>query len=242
MKTKGNPSLTQNEITRIYNDLFNEPGRLRDSNAFYLWVLNRLAPARGTKLLDVACGEGLLLLEARKKKIHGIGIDISSQGALLAYKRLGVSVVSVANGEYLPFTDDSFDYVTNIGSLEHFIDPIEGIKEMARILKINGQAAIVLPNSYYLVDIFWQVWRTGYGVSHKQPLERFATFREWWDFLENGGLHVIRAYKYNLCFPRSKADLLWYKQHPKKILYLLAAPFIPFNFSNHFLYICSKQS
>jgi ubiquinone/menaquinone biosynthesis C-methylase UbiE len=241
MKIKENPNLTQNEIAHIYNDLFKEQGRLRDTDAFYSWVLNRLAPVAGTRLLDVACGEGLFVSAARKKKIKGIGIDLSNQGISLAHKRLGLSVVSIANGEHLPFANQSFDFVTNIGSLEHFLDPLLGIYEMVRVLKQNGQAAIVLPNSYYLVDILWQVWRTGYSASHRQPLERFASFREWWDFLEDGGLEVKKAYKYNFCFPRSKADLQWYQQHPKKILNLLAAPFIPFNLSNHFLYICSRR-
>ena len=241
MKIISNPQPTQNEIARIYDEMFHGESRLRDTEAYYFWVLDRLAPATGTRLLDVACGEGLLVQAARKRGVNGIGIDISSHGTMLAHKRLGASVVSIANGEVLPFADMSFDYVTNTGSLEHFIDPLAGVKEMLRVLKPNGQAALVLPNSYYLVDIIWQVWRTGYSASHKQPLERFASFREWWDFLENGRLRVRKAYKYNFCFPRSKADWQWYLQHPKKIFNLCLAPFIPYNLSNHFLYICSRM-
>jgi ubiquinone/menaquinone biosynthesis C-methylase UbiE len=241
MKIKENPNLTQDDIARIYNELFKKQGQLRDSDAYYHWVLDRLAPIAGSRLLDVACGEGLLVEAARNRGVNGIGIDLSSLGTMLAHKRLGTSLVSRANGEILPFADQSFDYVTNTGSLEHFIDPSAGVSEMIRVLKPNGQAAVVLPNSYYLVDIIWQVWRTGYSASHKQPLERFASFREWWDFLEDRGLRVGKAYKYNFCFPRSKADLLWYRQHPRKILNLCLAPFIPYNFSNHFLYICSRK-
>ena len=241
MKIKENPHLTQDDIARVYNELFKKQGQLRDSDAYYHWVLDRLAPATGTSLLDVACGEGMLVWAARKRGVNGIGIDLSSLGTMLAHMRIGASLVSIANGEFLPFADQSFDYVTNTGSLEHFLNPLAGVKEMIRVLKPNGQALLVLPNSYYLVDIIWQVWRTGYSPSHKQPLERFASFREWWDFLENGGLRIIKAYKYNFCFPRSKADWLWYRQHPKKILNLCLAPFIPFNFSNHFLYLCSRS-
>ena len=241
MKIKENLHLTQDDIARVYNELFKKQGQLRDSDAYYHWVLDRLAPATGTHLLDVACGEGMLVWAARKRGVNGIGIDLSSLGTMLAHMRIGASLVSIANGEFLPFADQSFDYVTNTGSLEHFLNPLAGVKEMIRVLKPNGQALLVLPNSYYLVDIIWQVWRTGYSPSHKQPLERFASFREWWDFLENGGLRIIKAYKYNFCFPRSKADWLWYRQHPKKILNLCLAPFIPFNFSNHFLYLCSRS-
>ena len=111
---------------------------------------------------------------------------------------------------------------------------------MRRVLRPEGRAALVLPNSYYLADIFWHVWRTGYSVSHHQPLERFATFGEWSDLIRGGGLEVVKAYKYNFRFPRSAEDWRWYRQHPKKMLYLLIAPFTPFNLSYHFLFICKR--
>ncbi len=241
MKINKIENLTQNDISHIYDEMFLEEGRLRDTDAFYSWVLNRLAPDQGSTLLDVACGEGLLVKAVHKRGIIAFGVDLSAQATILAQNRLGSAVVSIANGERLPFRDECFDFVTNIGSLEHFINPSVGISEMVRVLKPNGRAALVLPNSYYLVDLIWQVWRTGYGPSHRQPLERFATFREWWEFLEEFGLRVIKAYKYNFCFPRSRADWQWYQSHPKKILNLILAPFVPFNFSNHFLYICSRE-
>ena len=240
MKINNAESLSQNQIAQIYDELFKGQGRLRDSDSLYNWVLDRLHPSPGSNLLDVACGEGLLVDAALHRGVSGIGIDLSTQGVKLARKRLGVPILSVANGERLPFMDRSFDFVTNIGSLEHFAEPSVGISEMVRVLKPSGQAALLLPNSYYLVDLIWQVWRTGYGPSHNQPLEIFATFREWWEYLEKYGLLVKKAYKYNFCFPRSKADLYWYQQHPRKVLNLLVSPFIPFNLSNHFLYVCSR--
>jgi len=140
MKIKENPHLTQDDIARVYNELFKKQGQLRDSDAYYHWVLDRLAPATGTSLLDVACGEGMLVWAARKRGVNGIGIDLSSLGTMLAHMRIGASLVSIANGEFLPFADQSFDYVTNTGSLEHFLNPLAGVKEMIRVLKPNGQA------------------------------------------------------------------------------------------------------
>jgi ubiquinone/menaquinone biosynthesis C-methylase UbiE len=242
MKEQSNSSLTQQEIAHVYDELFEGESRLRDTDTFYKWVLNKLDPKPSSKLLDVACGEGLLVAIARSRGVEAFGIDLSIKGAALARKRIPESVIGIANGEYLPFPDDSFEYVTNIGSLEHFLNPMFGVQEMRRILQPEGLAAVILPNSYYLVDIIWQVWRTGYSVSHKQPLERFATFREWWDFLEEGGFNIVRAYKYNFLFPRSWSDFRWYTHHPRKILNLIASPVIPHNLSNHYLYICSKKS
>ncbi|HEX9092242.1 MAG TPA: methyltransferase domain-containing protein, partial [Anaerolineales bacterium] len=228
MRINKEKQLSQNEIALIYDELFKGTGRLRDSDALYNWVLDRLKPTAGSKLLDVACGEGLLVKAARQRDVLGIGVDLSAQGVKLAKHRLGVAVLSIGNGESLPFAEQSFDFVTNIGSLEHFADPPAGIREMVRVLKPGGRVALLLPNSYYLIDLIWQVWRTGYGPSHNQPLEIFATFREWWELIEKYGLVVLKAYKYNFCFPRSKADIHWYQQHPRKVLNLLVSPFVPF--------------
>ena len=139
-----------------------------------------------------------------------------------------------------PFPSSTFDYVTNLGSLEHFKDPFVGLSEMYRVLKPNGKAVILLPNSYYLVDIIWTVLRTGNPPSHEQQIERFATYREWQNQIENSHFQILEAYKYNFCFPKSVRDLQWYFQRPRKILNLMVAPFIPFHLSYSFLFILSK--
>lgn len=241
MKLKQDQSFSVADLSKSYDVLFQEEGRLRDTDAFYQWVLKKISIDSGSVLLDVACGEGVLLHYAEKLGLLCFGIDLSLQGALLAYTRTRKKGVAVADGEKLPFSNESFDCITNIGSLEHFLYPEIGLEEMYRVLRPNGTAALILPNSYYLVDIFWHVWRTGYSVSHRQPLERFASFREWWDLIERSGLRIVKAYKYNLLFPHSPEDFRWYRQHPRKLLNLLFSPFIPFNLSNHFLYVCRKD-
>lgn len=238
MKETSNRDLSSSEIADIYDELFASPGALRDSDRYYKWILDRLDLRHGEKLLDIACGEGLLIKYARLMGVQAVGIDLSMVGLTLAKGLVGSNVFALADGEFLPFDNHKFDIITNLGSLEHFSDPTRGAQEIRRLLRDDGRAAIFLPNSYYLIDIIWQVWRTGYGAYHNQPLERFATFREWWDFLEDSGLKVIKAYKYNFLFPRTINDLQWYIQHPRKILNLIVSPMIPFNLSNHFLYIC----
>jgi SAM-dependent methyltransferase len=181
----------------------------------------------------------MLVKLARGSGVDAFGVDLSYIGALTARKAVERNVIAIADGEFLPFPNESMDFVTIIGSLEHFPNPSTGIQEIRRILRKNGRAALVLPNSYYLVDIIWQVWRTGYSPNHKQSLERFASFREWYDFIEENGLKIHETYKYNFRFPTSKPDLRWYLDHPRKIFSLGLAPFIPFNLSYHFVYICT---
>ena len=132
------------------------------------------------------------------------------------------------------------DYLTNLGSLEHFVDPHKGVREMVRVLRPDGVAAIVLPNAFYAVDLIWWVWRKGRSASHKQPIERFAACEDWRELLEADGLKVAKRFRYNFMFPRSRLDWKWYRRFPTKLLDLIASPFIPFHFSFSFLYLCRK--
>jgi hypothetical protein len=129
-----------------------------------------------------------------------------------------------------------------LGSLEHYTNILQGAQEMARIAKPNGKVAVLLPNSYYLADILWWVWRTGYGPSHQQPLERFSTVGEWKDLLAEGGIETLRVHAYNFRFPLSAADWRWYQKRPRKILNLMIAPLVPFNLAYCFLFIGRKNA
>jgi len=241
MKIRETASLERDAVAETYDQRYSRPGDLRESDGFYDWVLDRLAPNQGGRLLDVACGEGHLVKIARQRGVDAIGVDFSPVAVTLARRNATADAFAVADGERLPFADNSLKYVTNLGSLEHFLTPLNGVVEMRRVLQTRGRAAVFLPNSYYLADIIWHVWRSGYSVSHHQIVERFATFREWGDLLSDGGLDVVRGYKYNYRLPRSRSDWLWYRTHPRKLLYLLLAPFVPHNLSYSFLYICRKR-
>ncbi|MGQ0601017.1 MAG: methyltransferase domain-containing protein [Anaerolineales bacterium] len=228
-------------IIQEYNHRYERVGDLRETDAFYRWVLERLNPKPGSRVLDIACGEGHLLKWVTRAKRIAVGLDLSTRAITVARRFASLERGLVGDGQTLPIADESFEYITNIGSLEHFADLMQGLQEMRRVLRPAGRIAVLVPNSYYLLDIIWHVWRTGYAVSHRQTIERFATFREWWDLLEDGGLHVLEAHKYNFAFPRSRADMNWYRQHPRKLLYLAASPFIPRNLSYSFLYICRRD-
>jgi ubiquinone/menaquinone biosynthesis C-methylase UbiE len=234
------PSLS--EVSDAYDQRFAQ-GTLRESESFYRWVLRRLDPSRHKALLDVSCGEGHLLHWAsRLYDTDGCGVDLSRVALLISHEQLDEAGLARCDGIALPFADCSFDYVTNLGSLEHYADIPLGIREMARVLRPGGRAAILLPNSYYLADIVWQVMRTGYGPSHQQPMEQFATAGEWRDLLEEGGLEPKQTHPYNFRFPFRAADWQWYRGRPRRFLNLLISPFVPFHLSYCFLFICQRAT
>jgi SAM-dependent methyltransferase len=232
---------SKQEILATYEQHYAQPGHLRESDAFYRWVLEKLGPVPGHRLLDVACGEGHMGRLAAERGLIVTSIDFSPSAATLAYENTDQESVAIADGQRLPFPSEAFDYLTNLGSLEHFVSPSQGLLEMRRVIKPDGVAALLLPNSYYLLDIVWHVLRLGYPVSHHQTIERFATAGEWRDLIEKHGFKVVRAHKYNMCWPRSLRDLRWYLRFPKKIPYMLLGPLTPFNLSYSFLFICGTS-
>jgi SAM-dependent methyltransferase len=230
---------TNDQLRAAYDECFRND-LLRDSSSFYLWALNKLQPVSGHVLLDVACGSGGLLKHSLDAGLITIGLDFSSQALARSRQNAPAVPLLLADGHNLPLPSGSVDYLANLGSLEHFVAPEQGVREMARVLKPGGQAVILLPNAFYAADLVWWVWRKGRASSHKQPLERFAAFNDWRDLLEDNGLKLQHAFKYNFVFPKNKADWAWYKANPRKLLYWAASQAIPFNFSYSFLYVCGK--
>jgi SAM-dependent methyltransferase len=230
----------QTSVTDSYKRLFDAEGALRETDAFYAWVLDKLAPLAGP-LLDVACGEGYLVRHARRRGIEVAGVDLSSRAVQTAQRQLGRNVVAVGVGEMLPFPSECFELVTNLGSLEHFISPEQGLNEMRRVLRWTGRAALLLPNSFYWPDIVWHVWRTGYPVSHKQEIERFATAGQWCMLIEASGFRILRAHKYNLRVPTIFGDMRWYFRTPQKLLCLPLTPRRPCHPMCSILSTCACQ-
>jgi ubiquinone/menaquinone biosynthesis C-methylase UbiE len=95
------------------------------------------------KILDVACGPGLLVneLALRSPKALITGLDISKEALHLAkrntakHSNVTYKLGSVYN---LPFDSGSFDAVITKDSLHHFDKGTEAIAEMLRVLKPGG--------------------------------------------------------------------------------------------------------
>jgi len=212
---------------------------IRQLDSFYRWILGLLRPKPGRRLLDVACGEGSLPRLAALAGLEVHGVDISEVAIRVAAREAHAALV-VADGECLPYADASFDYVTSIGSLEHYLHPLQGVREMARVLAPGGLALVLLPNTFSLLGNVWTAFRTGWPVDDGQPIQRYATRRQWQALLEEGGFIVERTVKYERERPTSLADLCWYLKHPKPLIRLLLTPFIPLNLASCFVYLCRR--
>ncbi len=227
--------------TDAYDALYSNTS-LSQIESFYLWLMDQLRLPPHGRLLDVSCGAGELMRLAAQRGLCATGIDISEVVARAAKRTVtGSAQVCAAAGESLPFADASFDFVTNIGSLEHFIDPALGVREMSRVLRHNGQAFVLVPNTFSLLSNIWIAFRHGHTSVDEQPIQRYGARADWAALLEQNGLCVQRTLKYERPLPRTRADWQLYLRKPKQMLRAFAAPLVPLNLAFCFLYVCLRE-
>lgn len=116
------------------------------SGAFYRrWVQRRHGLRPGHHVLDVACGTGLVAVEA--EKILGTAANITcldpSSGMLaVARTKLAAHFVQ-GRAEALPFADNSFDFLTMGYALRHVADLETTFREYRRVLRPGGRLLIL---------------------------------------------------------------------------------------------------
>jgi SAM-dependent methyltransferase len=233
----------QTEIAekQAYDRIYSIRG-INQRDSLYLWFLGHVARYGAGKLLDVSCGEGTFLRLAQRAGFHPIGIDFSSAALYKAQRATPSASIALANAQRLPFADESFDVVTNIGSLEHYFDPPEAVREMARVLRPAGVGLVWVPNLFGIFGNVTNVLRHGEIHDDGQPLQRYATRASWEHLLGTNGLIVERAIGFERAFPRTLPDLIWLLRRPWKIIRMIVAIFLPVNLSDQLIFICRKRS
>jgi len=199
------------------------------------------------KLLDVACGKGIFLKQLHEKapNINLYGVDVSIVAVDEASKIVAGSFFE-ERGEKLHFSKNYFDYVVSSGGLEYYDDALKGAKEIARVLKKNGRAAIFVPNLMFLGYV-WLAFKNGTMPTHggsggsgklvyDYNSEHFYTYSGWRDILETAGLHIEKSTQYSYIGSTRFVNrfVLWLYN---RFFYKL----IPFYLSYSFVYICRKK-
>jgi ubiquinone/menaquinone biosynthesis C-methylase UbiE len=111
-------------------------------------LLDMAAIEAGVRVLDVACGSGLVTLRAAARigaKGQAIGTDISEQMVAAAREnavRAGLTHVRFErmDAEDLQFEDASFDVVLCALGLMYVPDPRKALREFHRVLRPGGRA------------------------------------------------------------------------------------------------------
>jgi len=120
-------------------------------------IIEELDPKDGERILDVGCGDGyyLYLLFLLKLDLKLVGVDNDRRALESARKNLktDVKLVEADLIKELPFKDETFDKVVASEVVEHLAYDAQGLKEVYRVLKTGGVAAISVPN--YNFPFLW---------------------------------------------------------------------------------------
>jgi ubiquinone/menaquinone biosynthesis C-methylase UbiE len=87
-------------------------------------------PARA---LEVGCGEGVIAARMRRRWGEVVALDLPDAGLRADWRRHAGPRYLHASAQRLPFADDRFDVVVAAEVLEHLPDPLQGLREMARV-------------------------------------------------------------------------------------------------------------
>jgi len=164
------------------------PHSMRPAQAYGVF-LDLLDARPGTRLLDVSCGSGFLLQAAGARGVDAVGVDLSDTAVRLARRAAPTARLAVGAGEQLAFQSRTFDYVTCLGSLEHFLDMGQGLREMMRVAKPTAQFCIMVPNQDF---IGWKV--LGHqGTAQQDINEHLLSLTAWQRLFQQHGLEVERV-------------------------------------------------
>jgi SAM-dependent methyltransferase len=158
--------------TRDGSYLTEEAGRRATARRLLELIAEQVPAGR---LLDVGCGPGLLLDEARAAGYGVVGVELSREAAQHAHDALGLEVHEVALEDF----DDAggFDVVVLADVIEHVDDPVGAIARCADLLRPGGVVCVVTPDpSSATARLAGRRW-WGYLPAHTCLLPR-RTLRE----------------------------------------------------------------
>ncbi|MBI3627195.1 MAG: polysaccharide deacetylase family protein [Candidatus Sungbacteria bacterium] len=117
-------------------------------------TLQMLGNTRGKRVLDVGSGPGVIIGELLDQKASVTAVDLAPGMTELLKKRFQSPRLAAEVGDiqHLRFSANAFNMATALGVLEYLKEDASAMRELHRVLDINGQAIISFPN-------YWSPWR-----------------------------------------------------------------------------------
>ncbi len=152
---------------------------LREENESieFSYRLHEYENFKGMKVLDIGCGNGYVLSHYSRNGAKTTGIDLTITGIQLSKKRFNIENMNGsflnANGETLPFKNNSFDCVCSMGVLHHTPDTKKALDEVYRVLKPGGRLILMFYNkNSYRNRILYPVAKLLLPSCWKKPLQQ----------------------------------------------------------------------
>jgi ubiquinone/menaquinone biosynthesis C-methylase UbiE len=97
-------------------------------------------PVPGERVLDVACGPGIVVAALQRAGLLAFGIDLTRE--MIREAASGEGRYVQGDVARLPFPDAIFDVVVSRNSFHHFAHPAAVMSEMARVARGGGRVVI----------------------------------------------------------------------------------------------------
>ena len=145
---------------------------------------------KNTRVLDVGCGDGILMEYLKyNKEIDIRGIEISKDNVQKCLSK-GLTVIEGdAEKDLLQFPDSSFDFVILSQTLQAFLNPEIVIKEL---LRVGKKAIVTIPNFgfwkvrlHLLIKGTMPITKNLPDEWHNTPNLHMCTIKDFYNFCEN---------------------------------------------------------
>jgi SAM-dependent methyltransferase len=113
----------------------------------YRWasrMIETLSRGRALRILDAACGEGMLWRHLDRRH-HYVGMDFSSRPLERACHYHPATYLR-GDLNRLPFAPHTFDLVVSLQALQYLEQPQRAVCEIGRVLRPEGHFLLTLPN------------------------------------------------------------------------------------------------
>jgi ubiquinone/menaquinone biosynthesis C-methylase UbiE len=187
-----NNKIEELEIKRFYDERYhNNISSVGRDSKYHLRLAKKMGVQTSTSILDVACGTGGFLHACKSLGANIAGVDLSDKAISACQRSMPDGEFHSCSAESLPFPNNSFDVITCLGSLEHFVNPENALREMIRVATPGAQYLILVPNKDFLTRKLG-LFQGTYQVDAK---EEVRTLDGWDQLLQSAGLRVTKRWK-----------------------------------------------
>jgi SAM-dependent methyltransferase len=149
-------------------------------DAFTGFLVDRLRPRAGNRILDVGCGTGsveLRLSRLRLSQVTLVGLDRIVERTIVAERTADKHNIrasfAAADACHIPFPDGTFDSTFCVAVLQHIREASEALREFARVTRPGGRILAVEPDN---AARYWY-------SSAPEGMNAFAAARRFFDAL-----------------------------------------------------------
>ncbi|MBI5788364.1 MAG: class I SAM-dependent methyltransferase [Candidatus Schekmanbacteria bacterium] len=143
------------------------------------------------RFLEAGCGLGVYNFFVEKNPAIGFSLGADKSNCLWAVQEFRRnknfrSKFVQADVTHLPLKDNSFDFITSLGVVEHFEKPVELLLELKRLLAPGGILFIDTPN-----ESLWSAFNRCFPIEEN---EDYYTPQQLAQFLKDAEFEILEAY------------------------------------------------